>query len=1326
MKVTSDLRGRFVIVAIFVSLFSQLVQAEQQERTHRRTERMAAWHDTLVAVDEVVPNSTVLTYVKDRTTHTERYQLSKIIPFLTVDGKLVGPSKASFIAVDDIPGYVNASYVVDGVTVEFQLVPLMIGRDTEGQEGVALYRIKTTPATPLAIHCGSGQTYSHPLPRQFHRQEDFSGIDSNISIDNGTAYMTNETHPHTAAINSTGTMAIETGQDNAKYLSVNFENGSGDILISYGSDPVAAKKTIKVNADAEFEALKTYYEKLLSSKIETPEKVIDQAFNSAIYNLEYNWLQPLGWMECIHHWVAMFHMQHTAAAEWLDQTDRSRMCTLSQAYRLHPSGAAPDMYPGGQVFHAFGGTNQYFAYQISRYWDFTADEAFIKEIAPYFDKVLAQTYKEYDPDNDFLLRWKSQIGQQEDYLHHPFNSTSPSIESINMMRTRRKIARHFGDEELARRLTSQINETKTTLVNELWDPVLGRFLYYKDPQGKVHLDAQYESYTYPIIYDIVDQFDAYTNLRHLRDRLTGRYGEVYCSNNFPNHINGTWGMQAGAAQQPVATWALGKMGLRNEAYQPLKAIAAWVMNDDLRGSWPEISLEETPAYFSPPAGVYIQIVIESIFGLQMDKPNETLKITPSFPDDWPKAKLNLPHFQADFRRRGNKLYYDVNTDDKLARQVRWLLQPSEIKSVRVNGKKVKFSTSPAIGCVELTFETPPAKSTQIVIDTKPINYNIDFETVIAQGQPFELSAKGCDIVRVEDRSGILTSDLMLSDKKLTASIGKYLLRDYDGYGRLGQMNFARRTFFVLCGAAKGVQFWNPVDLTVLTEYEAAQQGDMVLTDTGATVNLLIRNNTKKSLSGRAYLDVARGVAAFNVSVPAMSEKTFAVEIPSNRLALLSPGDNSAKLVLPSGDALAVKLVATNIFETTPALKKYIANCFEQIELPKESMVPDTGWKGFRKYRAFHHPPWVWNSPALEAVTTETLEAPELPVEFKISGRNMVPVSYTLGSNDYTVQLDDKTYRKLYLLIVPFLDSHDMFAPAGRITLMRDDGELIGARTLYFPGDLDWFCPIEKLDVFCTARIKRDDRYGLLPMLTRNDTDWDLARPAPSGWHEKTGINNFPQPVFWATCIPLHTKTSVMSIVEVNLRKPTNLKSLTISTIGTEPAFGMVAITAEIDGTMDALKETKYLPGIKHRNSANSIDVDSLKEWKLEGDAFDIAPVPPLFEEPTLNSRAKAGEAATGKACSPDILLEENINTLFLNIQGGDNLNHDQPGKLYVDIIDSATSERLNRHYVHGNHQPRWVNIAVDKWIGKTIHVALVDESTESAYAWIGITGIMLK
>ena len=1155
-----------ILVCAIIFAFANIACADLQEREHLRTQRMAAWHSSLVSVNETVPNTAILTYVTDRPTHTERYMLSKIIPFVSIDGISRGSSQAKYISVDDFLGYVQASYYIDDVKVEFQVVPLMVGRDSDAQQGAVLYKIKTTPPTPLEIHCGGGELYSNPNPKESHQSENFSASDSEITIGDSVAILKNQSHKDfNVAISSAGKMEIGKGSDNAKYLCVSFAQGRGDVVVAFSHEKKTAPQIASLDGDKEFSAVKSYYDNLLSSRIETPEKVLDEAFNSAIYNLEYNWYKPIGWVECFHHWVAMFHMQHTAAAEWLDQIDRSRLTTLAQAYRLHPDGAAPDMFPGGQVFHAFGGTNQYFTYQVSRFWDFTADEEFLEEITPYLDRVIAQTYQEYDPDNNFLLEWKSQIGQQEDYLHHPYNSATPSIESINIMRTRKKIAHHFGDNSLVQKLTSNIAEAKTSLFREFWDPTLGRFLYYKDPLGKVHLDAQYETYAYPVIYDILDKFDSYTNLRHLRDTLTGAGGEVYCSNNYPNHINGTWGMQAGAAQQPIATTALAKMGLRNEAYKPIKAIASWVMNEHLRGSWPEISVEEVPAYFSPPAAVYVQSVVEAIFGLEMDKPNSTLKVSPSFPDHWPNAKLHLPRFNAEFARKGNKLFYSVQTQEKLARKIRWLIPPAKIKSVKVNGKKVKYKIAAGVNCLELAFTTDVLEKTNIEINLKPINYEVKFDSSIALGESFNLNVKGCEIIGIEDRSGVLANSQIAAKKNLTAKIGEFLLRDYEGYGRLGQITFSRRTFFIHCDAGKGLRFWYPVDLTILPKYEAMQIGKMITSSAGAAIELLVRNNTEKDFSGTSYLDVAGAVIPFDASVLKRSQSFVELQIPAENLSQLSPGENYAKLILPSGKALEVAIIATNLFVSNSAMSKELSGKIEQIELPNKDLVPAAQWKKFRRYRAFHHPPWLFQKSVFDGCEEDVLSSPKLPVDFKIADKKLIPVSWYNGKPDYSVDLGGRVCKKLYLLIAPYLDSHDIYSPVARVVLTRTDGRVCGERTLRYPGDLDSFSGLETQDVFATARILRDSPHGLLPLIGANESQWgDLSLPAVSTWFETTRLNNFPQPAFWATCLPLRTKSAVLSIVEIDLRKPTPLDSINVSTIGTEPAIGIVAVTVELE------------------------------------------------------------------------------------------------------------------------------------------------------------------
>ncbi len=74
-------------------------------------------------------------------------------------------------------------------------------------------------------------------------------------------------------------------------------------------------------------------------------------------------------------------------------------------------------------------------------------------------------------------------------------------------------------------------------------------------------------------------------------------------------------------------------------WKPLLAMAQWAQDPRRPGSWPETGPEPTPAYFTPPAGLYISTVIEAMFGLKPDVPNGYLEVSPSFPDHWPEATL---------------------------------------------------------------------------------------------------------------------------------------------------------------------------------------------------------------------------------------------------------------------------------------------------------------------------------------------------------------------------------------------------------------------------------------------------------------------------------------------------------------------------------------------------------------------------------------------------------------------------------------------------------------------------------------------------------------
>jgi hypothetical protein len=137
----------------------------------------------------------------------------------------------------------------------------------------------------------------------------------------------------------------------------------------------------------------------------------------------------------------------------------------------------------------------------------------------------------------------------------------------------------------------------------------------------------------------------------------------------------------------------------------------------------------------------------------------------------------------------------------------------------------------------------------------------------------------------------------------------------------------------------------------------------------------------------------------------------------------------------------------------------------------------------------------------------------------------------------------------------------MFAPVARVTVTRRDGRMLG-RTLSFPGDLDWWWTPEAVGIFATTRMAHPNRHALLPLLAPNEQDWALGRPLRNREiYEPSPVFGYPQPEFWARCLAYGTPSAVMNVIEISLPDATELQSLSLSTIGTEPALGLVALSA---------------------------------------------------------------------------------------------------------------------------------------------------------------------
>ncbi|MFQ3549109.1 MAG: hypothetical protein SNJ70_05110 [Armatimonadota bacterium] len=1118
----------------------------------RTADRVAGWHYSITTTNNTRPNSCYMTYKNQTGDALNQHLLAKIVPGIEINGKTIWTSKASNINVYDIPGSVIAEFKLGEINVKTEITPLMVGRGSGNWEGAALYKVETENPTPVTLRIGGGENaFMHFSPVEWIVTDyvDFPGASAKISDNIGI--LKTYQHPLTVCFNSSGKLSLV--EENNSFLA-SFPDGSGTLLMSFSLEENDAINLIKDNENASRKDVDDYYEKLLSSSyIETPEKDMNDAFSSAIYNLEYNWIEPFGWVESLHHWVTMWHQQHTGAAAWIGQEDRAKQCILETASRAFADGAIPQLSPAGLVRRDFGGSNQFYAWQIRNYWNQTGDVETIKKVANAIYNSIEQTFNEYDHETDGLLSWGLQIGNQEDFILTPYNGTAPTVEGINMLRTGAIVARIVGDNKKADNYERRVNLSIAKLKSTLWKSDLGRFIYYVDPFGVERLDSQYHTYIYPVIFDILDNFDSWTSMRYLRDRLMGDNGETYVSNHFPDHLADTfptWGMQAGAAQQPWAAWGLSEIGLRNETYKPLRAISQVVMNDFQKGSWPEVAYEYRMGYFSPPAGVFIQSVIEALFGLTVNKPEGHIQIAPSIPDEWNNAKLVIPDYKVEYKRNGNTFKYILKTSDSYSVKLRWKLEPCKVTEVLVNNKKVSFETQAGINYILLEANLPSSNNIELAIKIKPINYEIIVPKSIAEGDNFSLQTKNLEIMKIDDRCGVLSSFNIKNKNKLEATISSCLLDKYESFGKLGQMTFSRRTFFLHC-KKNDIDFWIPVDLNILPRYEVAPIDEL----SDKSISILVRNNTLSKLENNSYVLLAGEQLPFKIDIPPRSQKEYTIPITSSILENISPGDNSASLVMQNNNCIDFKITANKVLQH----KSEIQNNIVQITLPEADLKSSRDWMGHRKFYS-HHAHWrAVTQPLKYLADKPEITVPNLPnVKFKTSGEMYIPVSRLLGKSDFTINLDSIVSKKVYLLVLPLIDNHDMYCPIARITLLTNKGageihtsDGMITKTLFSPGDLDWMYPTEAVGKLASHIAPRENRSKLLPILDDKTADWNIAKPPL-----------FPQPEYWSTTLPYRTNSSVMGVIEIDLPKPMPLRSLSITALTADAAIGVVAVSVE--------------------------------------------------------------------------------------------------------------------------------------------------------------------
>ena len=1099
-------------------------------------ERASAFGRAVVFMRQAYPNMALMTYDNGTGRGAEHLVLAKLVGGIgqgTARQMLTYETCADETTADNVPGGLRSLTVTeDGHKVTCEIYPA-VHPDEDGYFGAAaVHIVSDAPGVFVRFGCGN-IAFMHTSPNAAMKGDSIDCEDGSTQLyDEAVTVRRKERDFITVVRGNFDFRICEKCDDNSpdksprgSYAEGETDNCEAWLMLGFSTDEKKAQELSALDPAAEIAKVKAYYKNLFEHLyIHTPDAELDEAFMHAYLNLSYSWVYPLGWIECIQHWPTMFHMEQTCAEEWAGHANRTRDTLLSQLRFMTENGCIIEINPNHTARRDWGGDNQFFFREALHYIRMTGDIDFARQIEPHMEKILIQTFGEYDSVGTGILGWHTQIGNQEDFESTPGHGAAPGSVGVRMLKELSElydILASAGNSDIdpyrekAKKYSDWADYALEQWKKRIWKKDLGRGIWFSDDYGTDRLDTTYHGICYPVIFGQVDSFDAQSSLDHLLHRMTGHEGEVFQSNHFGDHAYNavpTWGMQAGSNMQPFASAAYAKIGKPEQAIRPLRFVARRVCGPYQRGSFPETANEKRFGYFSPSAGVYAQGIIESIFGLDRNRADGTLTLSPCFPKSWDHSEICLPTLNMQYRSLDNGFTLTLRSDIPERKLLRWRTDLLKTSSVTVNGCPVDCSVTYECGFCELTADLGNAAEMTVCVTAVPMDFTVACPPIAVCGDKLPISVKGAELVGIMDRCGVFDEN---------GAVRADLLDEYELYGDFGLVNFARRTFAVRVRCDNTV-VTVPVSVTVLPRYLFRA----VWSAEDRAVRLRVTNNSSCDIETALRLVSGNIQAKALLTAPAKGDGNILIPFDGTPV----PGKNRAHLCIPG------------VWSGEITFEAPLDNTPEKLTLPKSQGMPYKEWKDIAYFS--HHGCTVINPDAFLQSVPDSVNMDGL--YFPLNGY-FFPVD-TRTHRKLTLPIERKA-RKLYVLFCAFADDHEICAPLFDAEIECEKGTAylppLYRKTLYFPGDFD---------------------YGFANPVVAGFSTYSTGVPRPSVLppvgeidYEDTTPPLYPARSLWCRNRTTEAGNAVFNLLEFDLGRIENIKTLTFIAKASDAAGGVFGV-----------------------------------------------------------------------------------------------------------------------------------------------------------------------
>ncbi|MBW7674768.1 DUF4450 domain-containing protein [Chryseobacterium chendengshani] len=531
--------------------------------------------------------------------------------------------------------------------------------------------------------------------------------------------------------------------------------------------------------------------------------------------------------------------------------------------------------------------NLVFFDQLFSHFNYTGDKEFLKKMWQTMVRHMdweKRNFKRGDLYDAYAAIWASDALQ-----YSGGKVTHTSAYNYRANREMAKLAKIIG--ENPQPYEQEADAILKAMKNQLWLKDKGYFAEYKDALGNqiVHDKPGIWSIYHVSDAFILNEFEDYQNLQYINHHtpkipvtVKGADNKDYFTLATTNWQPYDWSINnvalAENLQTALAYWQAGR---NEDAYQLWKGNLVESMYYGISpGNFEQLShydafRGELYRDFADPIGVASRTLTEGLFGVYPNLLENKISIKPGFPKDWNSAELKLPDWEYQFDRTSKKTEYLFKSkyQNPVSLEMQIPVNYSNIKSVKVNGKKVDWKIKPnSISQPFIQFETPKGKDFKIEINysgEELKNEQTDFVTYISENLQLNFDSKK-KIKSIYDPQGLIKNSPPLE--------GWIRPKGEDGMvnQRFDLVNEERKGTFFVQVEQNGTTCWQPVNVDIRFPLDIKWMNK----------KLQIQSKSSNPINGKL------SVNGLNKTFSVQKNQSASIEIPSN---YLSKGTNSILL-----------------------------------------------------------------------------------------------------------------------------------------------------------------------------------------------------------------------------------------------------------------------------------------------------------------------------------------------------------------------------------------------------------------------------------------------